>query len=108
MVALPRSRTGLRPRPCTALPNFFPERSFPPEGRASMIQRSTGTPYVTGGDVSDQGEGTAAPQQPEERRGLIGRLMRRNRLLTDREAELRAREAELLDRLSAALERFGP
>ena len=72
-----------------------------------MIQRTTGTPYVTGGDVSDQGDRTAQAQ-PEGRRGLIGRLMRRNRLLTDREAELRAREAELLDRLSVALERFGP
>ena len=59
--------------------------------------------------------GTPAPSpdagavaKPEPRRGLIGRLMRRNRLLTDREAELRAREAELLDRMATALERFGP
>src|SRR6476661_4785789 len=49
---------------------------------------------------------TAPAAQP--RRSLLGRLMRRNRLLTDREAELRAREAELLDRMSVALERFGP
>jgi GTP-binding protein EngB required for normal cell division len=38
---------------------------------------------------------------------VIGKLLRRNRILGDREAELRARERELLDRLAAALERFG-
>ncbi|HYJ81191.1 MAG TPA: dynamin family protein, partial [Longimicrobiaceae bacterium] len=43
-----------------------------------------------------------------ERRGLVARLLRRNRILGERESELRAREAELLDRLAAALERFGP
>jgi small GTP-binding protein len=68
-----------------------------------MIQRTSGTPYVGGGDASD-----APQQQPGGRRGLIGRLMRRNRLLSDQEADLRAREAELLDRLNTALERFGP
>ncbi len=34
--------------------------------------------------------------------------MRRNRILGDRAAELRVREAELLDRLATALEAFGP
>ena len=38
---------------------------------------------------------------------VIGKLLRRNRILGEREAELRARERELLDRLGAALERFG-
>src|SRR5687767_1533370 len=38
---------------------------------------------------------------------VIGKLLRRNRILGDREAELRARERELLDRLGAALDRFG-
>jgi len=66
-----------------------------------MIQRTPDTPLVP----ADQGD---APATPEPRRGLIGRLMRRNRLLTDREAELRARESELLDRMATALERFGP
>ena len=64
--------------------------------------RTTGTPYAAGGDSGEP----AAPAAP--RRGLVGRLLRRNRLLSDREAELRAREAELLDRLAVALERFGP
>lgn len=39
---------------------------------------------------------------------VIGKLLRRNRILGDREAELRARERELLDRLGTAFERFGP
>jgi small GTP-binding protein len=39
---------------------------------------------------------------------VIGRLLRRNRILGERESELRAREIELLDRLARALERFGP
>ncbi|HEV7586978.1 MAG TPA: dynamin family protein [Longimicrobium sp.] len=64
--------------------------------------RTTGTPYASDGESGEP----AAPAAP--RRGLVGRLLRRNRLLSDREAELRAREAELLDRLAAALERFGP
>src|SRR3954463_10721549 len=64
--------------------------------------RTTGTPYAAGGEPGDP----APPAAP--RRGLVGRLLRRTRLLSDREAELRAREAELLDRLSVALERFGP
>ncbi|HYH82590.1 MAG TPA: dynamin family protein, partial [Longimicrobium sp.] len=51
---------------------------------------------------------TAPVLHQPRRGGLLGRLMRRNRLLTDREAELRAREAELLDRMAVALERFGP
>jgi small GTP-binding protein len=38
----------------------------------------------------------------------IGKLFRRNRILGEREAELRARERELLDRLATALQRFGP
>jgi len=38
----------------------------------------------------------------------FGKLFRRNRILGEREAELRARERELLDRLAAALQRFGP
>jgi small GTP-binding protein len=38
----------------------------------------------------------------------IGKLFKRSRILGDREAELRARERELLDRLAAALQRFGP
>ena len=37
----------------------------------------------------------------------LGLLRRRNRLLGERELELRARERELLDRLSTALGRFG-
>src|SRR5215213_10528045 len=37
----------------------------------------------------------------------IGKLLKRNRILGDREAELRARERELLDRLGTAFERFG-
>jgi small GTP-binding protein len=37
----------------------------------------------------------------------IGKLLRRNRILGDRESELRARERELLDRLEGALGRFG-
>ncbi|HEU0054023.1 MAG TPA: dynamin family protein, partial [Longimicrobium sp.] len=39
---------------------------------------------------------------------VIGRLLKRNRILGEREAELRAREIELLDRLAKALDRFGP
>jgi len=54
------------------------------------------------------GQALTPPSAQQPRRSLLGRLMRRNRLLTDREAELRAREAELLDRMSVALERFGP
>lgn len=38
---------------------------------------------------------------------VIGRLLKRNRILGDREAELRAREREMLDRLAGALDRFG-
>jgi small GTP-binding protein len=38
---------------------------------------------------------------------VIGRLLRRRSILSDREQELRAREGELLDRLAGALERFG-
>jgi GTP-binding protein EngB required for normal cell division len=38
---------------------------------------------------------------------VIGRLLRRRSILSDREQELRAREGELLNRLAAALERFG-
>jgi small GTP-binding protein len=62
-----------------------------------------GTPFAP----EDGESGGAAPPAPP-RRGLMGRLLRRNRLLSDREAELRARESELLDRLATALERFGP
>jgi small GTP-binding protein len=64
--------------------------------------RTTGTPYADDGEPAEPATATPA------RRGLVGRLLRRNRLLSDREAELRAREAELLDRLAVALERFGP
>src|SRR5687767_11966307 len=64
--------------------------------------RTTGTPYAA------DGEGGEAPPPAAPKRGLVGRLLRRNRLLSDRESELRAREAELLDRLAVALERFGP
>jgi small GTP-binding protein len=39
---------------------------------------------------------------------LIGRLTKRGGILSEREQELRAREQDLLDRLSTALERFGP
>ena len=39
---------------------------------------------------------------------VLGRLLRRRGILGEREAELRARERELLDRLGTALERFGP
>lgn len=38
---------------------------------------------------------------------MIGRLLGRRSLLSDREQDLRAREQELLDRLAGALERFG-
>ncbi len=38
---------------------------------------------------------------------MIGRLLRRRAILSDREQDLRAREQELLDRLAGALERFG-
>src|SRR6476661_2004049 len=38
---------------------------------------------------------------------VIGRLMGRRAILSEREQDLRAREQELLDRLAAALERFG-
>jgi GTP-binding protein EngB required for normal cell division len=38
---------------------------------------------------------------------VLGRLLKRKRILGERESELRARERELLDRLSAALDRFG-
>lgn len=39
---------------------------------------------------------------------MIGRLRKRRGILSEREQELRAREQDLLDRLAAALERFGP
>jgi small GTP-binding protein len=39
---------------------------------------------------------------------VIGKLLSRRTILSDREQEFRAREQELLDRLAAALERFGP
>jgi small GTP-binding protein len=38
---------------------------------------------------------------------VIGKLLNRKGILSKREAELRVREQELLDRLAAALERFG-
>ncbi|HEX2094242.1 MAG TPA: dynamin family protein [Longimicrobiaceae bacterium] len=38
---------------------------------------------------------------------VLGRLLRRRGILGERETELRARERELLDRMSRALERFG-
>jgi small GTP-binding protein len=38
---------------------------------------------------------------------VIGRLLRRHGILSEREQDLRAREQELLDRLAGALERFG-
>ena len=38
---------------------------------------------------------------------MIGRMLGRKRILSDREQELRARELELLDRVSKALSRFG-
>jgi len=38
---------------------------------------------------------------------VIGRLLGRRAILSDREQDLRAREQELLDRLAGALERFG-
>ncbi len=38
---------------------------------------------------------------------MIGRLLARRAILSEREQDLRAREQELLDRLAAALERFG-
>lgn len=74
-----------------------------------MIQRTSGTPFVPGTEPDPDQPSTPTPlPKPENRKGLVGRLMRRNRLLTDREAELRARETELLDRMDAALKRFGP
>ena len=38
---------------------------------------------------------------------VLGRLLRRRSILSEREQDLRAREQELLDRLAGALERFG-
>ena len=38
---------------------------------------------------------------------MIGRLLGRRAILSEREQDLRAREHELLDRLAGALERFG-
>jgi small GTP-binding protein len=38
---------------------------------------------------------------------VIGKLLRRNRILGEREAEIRTREREMLDRLASALDRFG-
>ena len=39
---------------------------------------------------------------------MIGDMLRRTGILSDKEAELRAREKEMLDRLETALKRFGP
>jgi small GTP-binding protein len=39
---------------------------------------------------------------------VIGKLLRRRNILSEREQEIRAREQELLERLAGALERFGP
>ncbi len=39
---------------------------------------------------------------------MIGKLLRRRTILSEREQDLRAREQELLDRLAGALDRFGP
>jgi GTP-binding protein EngB required for normal cell division len=39
---------------------------------------------------------------------VIGRLLKRKGILSEREQELRAREQDLLERLRTALERFGP
>ena len=39
---------------------------------------------------------------------MIGKLLRRRTILSEREQEIRAREQELLDRLAGALDRFGP
>ena len=39
---------------------------------------------------------------------MIGNLLRRTGILSDTEADLRAREKEMLNRLSTALQRFGP
>ena len=39
---------------------------------------------------------------------MIGKLLRRRAILSEREQEIRAREQELLQRLAGALERFGP
>jgi small GTP-binding protein len=39
---------------------------------------------------------------------VIGKLLRRRTILSEREQEIRAREQELLNRLAGALERFGP
>src|SRR4051794_36108211 len=95
----PRSR-GLPATHCCSAPALqltLAERRqdrLPTQAEATMIQRTPGgTPFAP------EGESGAAPAAP--RRGLVGRLLRRNRLLSDREAELRAREAELLDRLAA-------
>src|SRR5690606_8918722 len=38
---------------------------------------------------------------------VIGKMLGRKRILSDREQELRAREVELLDRVAVALGRFG-
>ena len=59
--------------------------------------------------VAPRAPAPAAPvAAPARRGGLIGRLLRRNGILGEREAELRARERELLERLAKALARFGP
>jgi ribosome biogenesis GTPase A len=39
---------------------------------------------------------------------VIGKLLRRRNILSEREQEIRAREQELLSRLAGALDRFGP
>jgi small GTP-binding protein len=39
---------------------------------------------------------------------VIGKLLHRRAILSEREQEIRARELELLDRLAGALDRFGP
>ena len=49
------------------------------------------------------GHGAPGRQLPD----VLGRLRTRRRILSGKEAELRVREQELLDRLAAALERFG-
>jgi len=39
---------------------------------------------------------------------MLESLLHRTGILSDKEAELRAREKEMLDRLAIALKRFGP
>ncbi len=65
-------------------------------------------PAVQGQGQQVQAPATGQQVQAPARQGLVARLLKRNRILGEREAELRARESELLERMARALDRFGP